>query len=365
MIIRSKRKPFGLFSLVLVGAAFVFTAPALAATYQVVGLGWDSSFHALNNSGQVASAIDRQAVTWTEAGGITYLGYLSGGTRSYGEAINNLGHVVGEGRSTAHPKTYGEAFYWNGTTMTALGTLGGDNSYGYDINDSGAVTGKAHEAYYSDYHAFLWTASGGMQDLGTLGGEHSYGYAINNQNAVVGESMFDTTAIYHAFLWTASGGMQDLGAQGGLFVSEARDINDANQVVGIGNTADADYQALLWENGLMTGLGFLPDGTRSYAEGINNLGQVVGKSYHTDPGYHGFIWEDGVMTDLNDLIDPSLGWVIDEAYDINENGQILAHGVIGGDDTLVLLNPVPVPAAAWLLGSGLIGLVGLRRRSRV
>jgi hypothetical protein len=27
-------------------------------------------------------------------------------------------------------------------------------------------------------------------------------------------------------------------------------------------------------------------------------------------------------------------------------------------------NPVPVPAAVWLLGSGLIGLVGLRRRKR-
>jgi hypothetical protein len=27
-------------------------------------------------------------------------------------------------------------------------------------------------------------------------------------------------------------------------------------------------------------------------------------------------------------------------------------------------NPVPVPAAVWLLGSGLIGLIGIRRRNR-
>jgi hypothetical protein len=27
-----------------------------------------------------------------------------------------------------------------------------------------------------------------------------------------------------------------------------------------------------------------------------------------------------------------------------------------------ILNPVPVPAAAWLLGSGVLGLFGLRRR---
>jgi hypothetical protein len=30
--------------------------------------------------------------------------------------------------------------------------------------------------------------------------------------------------------------------------------------------------------------------------------------------------------------------------------------------TLVVGNPVPIPAAAWLLGSGLIGLFGLKRR---
>lgn len=30
----------------------------------------------------------------------------------------------------------------------------------------------------------------------------------------------------------------------------------------------------------------------------------------------------------------------------------------------VHVNPVPVPAAAWLLGSGLMGIVGLRRRKR-
>jgi hypothetical protein len=27
------------------------------------------------------------------------------------------------------------------------------------------------------------------------------------------------------------------------------------------------------------------------------------------------------------------------------------------------VNPVPIPAAVWLLGSGLLGLIGIRRRN--
>jgi hypothetical protein len=68
------------------------------------------------------------------------------------------------------------------------------------------------------------------------------------------------------------------------------------------------------------------------------------------------------MVNLNDLIDPASGWTLDGAYDINDDGAILALGDSGSGGRLVLLNPVPVPAAVWLLGSGLIGLIGIRRR---
>ena len=84
------------------------------------------------------------------------------------------------------------------STMTDLGTLGGDYSRAYGINARGQVVGSSDTASGED-HAFLWE-KGTMTDLGTLGGDHSDANGINARGQVVGYS-HTASGEEHAFLW--------------------------------------------------------------------------------------------------------------------------------------------------------------------
>ncbi len=72
------------------------------------------------------------------------------------------------------------------------------------------------------------------------------------------------------------------------------------------------------------------------------------------------------MIDLNSLLASGSGWTLAGAYGINDLGQIIGDGYYGGQRRAFLLtpNPVPVPVAGWLSGSGLFGLVGVARKRK-
>lgn len=108
-------------------------------------------------------------------------------------------------------------------------------------------------------------------------------------------------------------------------------------------------------------------GSSSRADGINALGQIVGMS--TLPGdlaMHATIFELGASpVDLNNLIDPLSGWTLQEATAINAKGDIVGYGKFNGQSLAFLASPVsavPVPAAVWLFGTGLLGLTCFARK---
>jgi probable HAF family extracellular repeat protein len=245
----------------------------------------------------------------------------------------------------------------NTRAVTPLGTLGGYWEQPYDINDSGQVVGWSGDSL-EDKRAFITGPNGvGMRDLGTLGGNWSEAYSINDAGQVVGFSYAAAEGPPHAFITGPDGmGMRDLGTLGGI-QSWAVGINDAGQVVGWSETAGGDRHAFITgPDGIgMRDLGTLGGGggwDYSYAYGINDAGQGVG--YSRTEGYynhHAFITSpDGEgMTDLNSLVDLPQGWVIAEAWGINNNGQIIAA--------------VPEPQIYGLLlaGLGLIGFIARRK----
>lgn len=237
--------------------------------------------------------------------------------------------------------------------MVDIGTLGGANSVAWAVNASGQFVGRSYTG--SEHHAYSYSG-GVMTDLGTLPGTmgvmwNSEAFGINDSGQIVGGSlaidpgtMLTTT---HAFLYSG-GVMTDLGT-GGAFESEAHDINNNGDVVGLLNGLPGNLaHAFLYSGGVMTDLGVLPGvpaARVSNALAINDSGQIVGRAATISYDYHAFLYSSGVMTDLG-----TLGGATSEAVAINNAGQIVGHSTIAGGFTRAFLYEGGVMTSLGTLG---------------
>ena len=339
------------------------SAPSYSVTYLGTLGGQSSTASDINDLGQIvgysATTSGEMHAFLYEGGSMVDLGTL-GGNLSQATGINNSGQIVGFSRIDGFGTT--RAFVFAGGNMAEVGTLGGTFSVAYDINDSGQIVGYSSFSD-GDIQGFLYSA-GSMTALGTLGGGDSFAYGINGSGQVVGAARTEE-GFLRAFSY-ANGVMTDLGTLGGD-ASSGIAINDSGLIVGGAEYAAFNYytRAFLQSGDQMVDLN--PDAPWSNAADINSAGDVVGTMARGDFSNFGYLYRNGVVYDLNELIDPSLGLVIDSATAINSAGDIVATGCTLSGCSAVLLSAAPVPEPeAWALFAAGLGVIGgLSRRRKV
>jgi probable HAF family extracellular repeat protein len=230
-----------------------------------------------------------------------------GGNNGFAAGENNLGQIVGWAETTVHDSTcvvpqvlqFLPVVYGPGAgqitplpTFVTSGVADPDGA-ATAINDNGQIVGisgtcDTSVGAFSAKHALLWE-NGKVINLGSLGGQGwNTPMAINHRgDTIVGFSDLPgdvsggvLSPNFHAFIWTKeSGKMTDIGVLPGDALSEALDVNDQGQVVGV---SIPSFHAFIYENNKLTDLNVLMPKNSPLlligANGINELGEITGQA---------------------------------------------------------------------------------------
>lgn len=233
-----------------------------------------------NSAGQL------RAFLWTPGGtdgvvsnpAMKDLGTL-GGNRSEANGVNSHGQATGSART----HTNEQAFFFNGTNLVNIGAvvsnvLKAPWSYGFGVNDHGDVAGVAYNNNFSTQYGFLYS-NGLVTTVTTPSTNPVFPLAINNARQITGyasQGGFD-----NAVRW--SGGVATILATPPNHFSYGYAINNKGHVVGTFTPDDqqTNARAFIAIADTIIDLNTLTDSTGTNwvlfeARGINDAGQIVG-----------------------------------------------------------------------------------------
>jgi probable HAF family extracellular repeat protein len=305
-------------------------------------------------------------VLWKN-GKIINLGTL-GGASGLATSVNNRGEVVG-GVSNGVPDTLSyldvdnwgfgpfpantqtRAFVWANGLLFDLGTLGGADSIALFNDDKGQVVGLSYVDDVPVFGTFPGTATflwerGEMKNIGGLGGHFTGARWLNNRGEIVGVSnLINDPPFPHAFLWDGRS-VRDLGTLGGDW-STADFVTDNGLITGYSETVAGTHDLghpYLWRDNHMIDLGPPAVGFNCAAGTSANIhAQVVGGAGCNANGLgYPFIWEkSNPIIDLNTLVVPGTKLLVQDAFSINDKGEIACNGILPtGEQHACLMVPV-------------------------
>lgn len=234
-------------------------------------------------------------------------------------------------------------------------------SFGVSADGSTAV---GYQDGPNGSEAYRWTESGGAQGLGFLSTISGASDVSADGNTVVGSGNGG------AFIWTPDTGMTNLATTGPLnepFFGQPNAISaDGSTVVGV---VGPSPEAWIWTE--TSGLQFLGISQAAYGASADGSVVIGGSQFSRSSGIAWIYDKTNGVRDLKTVFENDYGldltgWNLYAALDISDDGtKFTGVGInpMGQQEAWYAdISAVPVPAAAWLFGSGLVGLIGLARR---
>lgn len=307
--------------------------------------------YAISNTGRIVmnerdSAGVDHPIVW-ENGVATFLPMLEGAPRGISRTISDDGAVIG---GSCGPFSNLSATIWTDEGVRAIGTLGGDLSDIIQVSRNGRnYTGYSRPfADQGLWHGFA-VIDGVKHDIGPMPMYDVSGASLINDSGRVAGVWTNHKQQNVPFIWDLEHGIRELPTLGGT-EAQTTDMNNTGQISGHSNDGLPDPAITImkqlpvrWEaDGRITKLRTLPDKPTGIAYGINARGECVGllNNYATGAAA-AVLWLDDKLIDLNTAIPAGSGWVLKQATDINDSGQIVGVGTLNGANRAYLLRPQP------------------------